>query len=412
MKKRFVKITSLFLTLILSFCVVTCVPSFSAEAKTDAEKKQEIQNEINRLENEKKAAENEIKKLQGDVKKQNQLKSAIEKQMAIVQKEIDLCNSQIDLINTKIAANKTEINKKNAEIESDKLEFKKRLRAIYMSNSNSGVQILMGAEDFSQFLQLSQLTASVSARDKFMIEKIVDTIETLEAKQIENNKLLEEQKKVKATVTSKQQDLQSKSNQIQSVITSINSDIKDEQAIKTQKENAIKAQENEMAKIDSESSKDTGQVYDGGAFLWPTPSVAKISSPFGWRWSRMHNGVDISDGSFGKKIVAIADGTVTYVSKGCTHNYRKSGNIYWDKCGGGYGNYVIIDHGRAANGTTYKAWYAHMSSVSVSTGQKVKRGQTIGSIGSTGYSTGPHLHFGLKVNNVWKNPMNYYTKVK
>ena len=108
-------------------------------------------------------------------------------------KEIDACNRQINEVNSKIAANKAEIEKKNTEIENKKTAFKKRLRAIYMSNTGSQVQVLLGADDFSQFLELSQLTASVSAKDKKMIEQIAAAVKVLEEKQNENNKLLEEQ---------------------------------------------------------------------------------------------------------------------------------------------------------------------------------------------------------------------------
>ena len=138
--------------------------------------------------------------------------------MALVAKEIAACNSQISEINSKISANKAEIERKNTEIENSKTAFKKRLRAIYMSNTGSQVQVLLGADDFSQFLELSQLTASVSARDKKMIEEIVAAVKVLEEKQKENNKLLEEQMTVKKSITQKQQELKNQSAEIQSVI--------------------------------------------------------------------------------------------------------------------------------------------------------------------------------------------------
>ena len=333
--------------------------------------------------------------------------------MSLAQKEIDLCNKEINSINSKIAANKAEIEKKNAEIEADKLAFKKRLRAIYMSSSNSNVQILMGADDFSQFLQLSQLTASVSARDKLMIEKIVEAVEALEAKQVENNKLLEEQKSVKATITAKQNDLKAQSNEIQSVISQLNSEQNAAQAEMNRNSKELAEMQKELTAILNSANSGTNVVYDGGQFLWPVPSITKISSYFGSRWGTSHNGIDISNGGYGAKIVAIADGVVTRSINNCSHNYPK----YSDCCGvsgqgKGYGNHVVIDHGRGSDGNTYAAYYAHMSSVAVSAGQTVKKGQTIGYVGCTGYSTGPHLHFGLIVNGSWVNPMKYYTATK
>ncbi len=121
-----------------------------------------------------------------------------------------------------------------------------------------------------------------------------------------------------------------------------------------------------------------------------------------------HNGIDIAGGGIaGKPIVAIADGVVTRSNNSCTHNYKKNGSC---GCGGGYGNYVTINHG-TNGGNTYVATYGHMSSTAVNTGAVVKKGQTIGYVGTTGWSTGYHLHFGISVNGAWQNPMNFFKRV-
>ena len=406
MKKRFIKLICAVMSLSLFVGAYFCVPALAASES-------ELRSEIAKIQNEQKQLQSQISALKSDKAKQQELKTALEKQMSLAQKEIDLCNKEINSINSKIAANKAEIEQKNAEIEADKLAFKKRLRAIYMSSSNSNVQILMGADDFSQFLQLSQLTASVSARDKLMIEKIVEAVEALEAKQVENNKLLEEQKSVKATITAKQNDLKAQSNEIQSVISQLNSEQNAAQAEMNRNSKELAEMQKELTAILNSAHSGTNVVYDGGQFLWPVPSITKISSYFGPRWGTSHNGIDISNGGYGAKIVAIADGVVTRSINNCSHNYPK----YSDCCGvsgqgKGYGNHVVIDHGRGSDGKTYAAYYAHMSSVAVSAGQTVKKGQTIGYVGCTGYSTGPHLHFGLIVNGSWVNPMKYYTATK
>ena len=406
MKKRFIKLICAVMSLSVVLGGYFCVPTLATSAS-------ELRSEIAKIQNEQKQLQSQISSLKSDKAKQEELKTALEKQMSLAQKEIDLCNQEIYSINSKIAANKAEIEKKNAEIEADKLAFKKRLRAIYMSSSNSSVQILMGADDFSQFLQLSQLTASVSARDKLMIEKIVAAVEALEAKQVENNKLLEEQKSVKATITAKQNDLKSQSAEIQSVISQLSSEQNAAQAEMNKNSKELAEMQKELNAILSSANSNKGVKYDGGQFLWPTPSITRITSGFGARWGTMHNGIDISNGSYGAKIVAIADGVVTRSVNNCSHNYPKSG----DCCGvsgqgKGYGNHVVIDHGRGTDGNTYAAYYAHMSSVAVSTGQYVKKGQTIGYVGCSGYSTGPHLHFGMIVNGSWVNPMRYYSATK
>ena len=411
MKKYFLKTLTFFLTVAMSVSAAfTAAPVYAAKSKS------QLQNEINQLRAEQKANQQKIDSLKNDINKQEELKDAIMQQMTLVYKEIDACNRQINEVNSKIAANKAEIEKKNTEIENKKTAFKKRLRAIYMSNTGSQVQVLLGADDFSQFLELSQLTASVSARDKLMIEEMTAAVKSIEAKQQENNKLLADQADVKNNIVAKQNELKTQSNQIQSVISSINKEQNDAQAQMDKNNALIKEMQSELSRMIKESNSGTGQIYDGSAFLWPVPSMSStrnISSGFGSRWGTMHYGLDIANRTYGAKVVAIADGVVTRATNHCTHNYPKNG----DCCGisgqgKGYGNHAVIDHGRAADGNTYAAYYAHMTSVVVSAGQHVKKGQTIGYVGCTGYSTGPHLHFGLIVNGAWKNPMNYYNTVK
>lgn len=401
MKKRLVKSLSLFTAFIITFslCFVTPVSAKSTE--------QQIRDEISALQAQQKEQQSKIDSLKKDASKQQELKKAIEKKMDLVQQEIDACNRQINEINAKIAENKAEIEQKNKEIEENKLAFKKRLRAIYMSNTGSSVQVLLGADDFSQFLELSQLTASISARDKLMIENIVAAVKVLEEKQAENNKLLEEQQTVRDGIKEKQAELKKQSDEIQSVITKINGETKEVQADKAAIEAAIKAKENELAPYLSNASSST-IVYDGGQFLWPT-TVTTISSGWGSRWGTTHKGVDISNGTWGNPIYAIADGSVEYAINTCPHDVRKTSSC---GCGGGYGRYAIINHGKGSDGVVYKSLYGHMSRVMVSIGQSVKKGQIIGYMGCTGFSTGPHLHFEIWTNGYRGDPMRFYTKVK
>ena len=402
MHKKIIKLIS---ALMMAVLLATTAVSVDISAATASE----IQSEINDLEQQSKKLEAEIKALQGKINEQKKLKNAIENKMAVVQKQINACNKQINNINSQIAANKAEIEKNNKQIEADKTAFKKRLRAIYMSNTGSNVQILLGAEDFSQFLQLAQLTASVSARDKKMIENLVSEIKKLEEKQVENQQLLKEQEAVKATIAEKQAELSKEEKQIQSVINSIAADqdkVEDENKLV---EKELKAMQRELNSILNASGNASGNVvYKGDAFIWPTPTISRISSYFGSRWGRSHNGVDISNGTYGAKVVAIADGLVTTYSNSCKHNYGK--NPPKTCCGSGYGNYITINHG-TKDGKTYVAYYAHLGSIVVSKGQTVKKGQIVGYVGSTGRSTGAHLHFGISVNGSWKDPMSFYKKV-
>ena len=139
---------------------------------------------------------------------------------------------------------------------------------------------------------------------------------------------------------------------------------------------------------------------DKSMFTWPCPGYYYISYGVGWRWGAYHQGIDIwSPGIRGAKICAAAAGTVILVSNTCTHDYGKN---YSCGCGGGYGNYCIVDHG---NG--YWTLYGHSQYMSVSQGQHVEQGDVLGIVGSTGHSTGDHLHFEIRINGVPQNPQNY-----
>ena len=159
----------------------------------------------------------------------------------------------------------------------------------------------------------------------------------------------------------------------------------------TQQVEELLRQEEQNKKNDP--SYDPGKVNGAtGSMMWPCPSCHTITSPFGWRYhpiyqtQKYHSGVDIG-ASYGATIVAADGGTII-----------TAGSV------SGYGNCVVINHG---NGIT--TLYGHMSSIAVSVGQKVSKGQTIGYVGSTGNSTGPHLHWEVTVNGVRQNPLNYAT---
>ena len=252
------------------------------------------------------------------------------------------------------------------------------------------------------------MTSSVSARDKYVIEKIVAAVEALQQKQEENNGLLSQQVEVRNIVTEKQKELQQQNNQIQAVINNISADKKDLEANNQDLQKQIKDYQNTLASMTSTGGNSF--AYDGGAFLWPVPGYYGISAGYKSNdavHNGTHNGIDIAGGGIaGKPIVAIADGVVTKSNNSCGHNYPKNGSC---GCGGGYGNYVTIYHGKA-DGKEYVVTYGHMTSASVGAGANIKKGQVIGTVGTTGWSTGYHLHFGISVNGSWVNPMNYYTK--
>ena len=385
MNKTLFKVLALVISVVMLF---TSVPfGVAADSAT------ELQQSIDKLEAQSKELEKQIKQLQGEINSQAAVKKTLQEKISVIQRQIDVCNSEINKINAEIAEN-------NKQIEADKLTYKKRLRAIHTSSSNSGIKVLLGAENFAEFLHLAQYTASVSRRDKKLITR-------LEEKIAKNEQLLSEQVEIKNTVTAKQQELLNESSRIQSIINEIDANQGDLESQNAKIEKDIKSYKDTLAALSQSSG--TG-VYDGGDFIWPTTRY-NISAVFQGNdpvHKGKHDGIDII-GSYrgeiaGQPVYAIADGVVDIAKGGCSHNYPKASGSCG--CNGNFGNYVRIDHG-----STYLSIYGHLSSLAVSQGAQVKQGQVIGYVGSTGWSTGYHLHFGIAYGGVYRNPMNYYKKV-
>ena len=386
--------------------VICIVMLITTSFYTAAASKDQLNQDIANLKNEASAIQAEINKLKAEKADQGAILTAIRKKISNAQAQIDRCNQEIESINALIAANNAEIEAKEAEIEADKLEFKKRLRAIYMSSSDSSLQILMGSDDFADFLQLSQLTSSIAARDKRLMDELKAEIEVLNEKNAENEKLLEKQVEIKSTINEQQKELEAQENEAAKIYNSIASEQADKQGDLNDVNAEIKKKQKELENLIA-SSNYQSFINPSTGLQWPVSGHYTISAHYKSNdavHKGRHNGMDIAGGGIaGQPIRAVADGYVTLVHNGCTHNYKKSGNC----CGNGYGNYCVVNHGSLKiNGRSdnYVAYYAHASKIIVSNGQYVKQGQILGYVGTTGWSTGYHLHFGMLKNNSWINP--------
>ncbi len=396
----------------LLLCGVMVAACFSAAPHVSAKTVSQIESEISQLQNKADKIAKEIAQLKKDKANQDAIKAKLDEQISNIQRQIAICNSKIEATNALIADNDKEIAQKNKEIDVAVFEYKQRIRTIYMSSSaGNGIEILLGAETFADFIALSQASLNISRRDKRMIEDIVEMIGVIEEKTAENRALIEEQKAVKATLAKKQKDLDAQVAEINSVISSINSDISGSNSEKNKYMQDIKALEKvkeQLSRIEETETIDS-RPFDG-FFSWPVPGFTNRTSEYGSRWSRHHAGIDIAQsGIANARVVAVASGKVKIWCNSCTHNYGKwNGSYIWScGCGGGYGNYVSVDHGYH-EGAHYRTVYAHLSSITVSDGQMVGKGQTVGTVGTTGHSSGYHLHFEVRKNGVAVNPMNYY----
>ena len=383
--------------ILLVFCCTILFTTQDFTKTVEAATEQELQAEIGSLN----STYDALKQQQNAVQSQiNSAKNEKEKQLAI-KNQLDTSKSntqqQVDVLEQKIRVSQEliETNERNiASMEENVAEsyelFLKRVRALYMSGDTSELELILGAKDYSEALMKAKVMQSIAEHDKELIESLVKTKENIEEAlaDVEENK--KEQDANKAELEIKKNELEveiaKKSKEIQD-ISQLESQFL---ANKAQIEQDMKAAQAEISAIYSQIES-MGE-FVGGEFGWPVPGYSMISSQFGPRFggSDYHTGIDITgSGVNGAAIKASNSGTVAHVE----NNFIQ---------GRGYGKYVIVDHGGG-----YSTLYAHCSSIQVAVGQKVERGATIANVGNTGWSTGPHLHFEVRVNGQAKNPSGY-----
>ena len=263
------------ISLCLCFIIFVGCCVIPASAKTA----EELQQEITDLEKEEKDLESQLSVLKNDKKKQQQLKDALDAKIANLQKQIDACNQKIEENNKIIAKNESEIAEKQSEMETVIFEFKRRIRTIYMSGSISGgLEILLGADDFADFIALSQLTQNVSRRDRKMVEEIVDELQKIEEKIAANKVLIEEQNQIKATLKVKQDELDKESAEILKVIQGIQSNQNSLNNQLYQTEQQIKDAEEQLEAILSQGNDNGVDLPFSGLFTWPVPGYTNVTS--------------------------------------------------------------------------------------------------------------------------------------
>lgn len=409
--------------LLASCLAISNVLSVSAANETEVNKKKtELESQIE-------DKEQQVSSLQ---QQKDNVLSAIKKsdeKYAKAQENLDTLTGQIEDKNAEIEKNSAELEKAKEKEAIQYEDMKKRIQYLYEAGNISMISVILGADDFAEALSRTENFRQLTSYDRKQLEKYKKTckkIENLEKDLKKEKSDLEEYKQsaeeeksnIETSISKKQEEITKFEAGIDAAVME-QSDLEGELAIqneilKQMKEEVQSAggQEssfsNESTNSDTnkqeqpqtetkpettpEEKPDNSQSDNSGSpqFTWPCPSSHNVTSPFGDRnsptagASSNHKGIDIGASS-GSPIVAAAAGTVT------VSTYSESA-----------GNYVTIDHG---NG--FHTVYMHASARYVKVGQKVSAGQQIAAVGSTGYSTGPHLHFGVMKNGVYVNPMNY-----
>ena len=365
----------------------------------------EKENAIANAKNEK----NTLAKGKTDVEK---VKKSLEQSKANLSQYITELDAQVASIEEKIEDLKVKISEKEKEIEQTQKELeeaiavkdhqyecmKKRVQAIYEQGDNFYLELLLKSGGLGDFLNQMDYIEDLSKYDDKMFKEYAETVEYVklcEEQLQEEEDLLQETKKA---AEEEQKAVEELIAQKESEIAAVQSEIVDTERAIREYEAEIAEQNatiNELERIVAEEKKALAnmRVYDGGAFCWPCPAYKYVSSEFGNRVhptlhiNLFHNGVDLAAPA-GSNILAAYDGEVVSAS------YT-----------GAMGNYVMLDHGDGL----YTV-YMHASKLNVSQGQEVKRGDVIAYVGSTGRSTGNHLHFSVRLNGEYVSPWNYIVK--
>ena len=378
------------------------ISCYSVDVSEYADKLKEISKEQEKL-------DKEIKEAEEKIKDQDKKQKLVKKKINSINKKIDTLNGYMEQLEIKISSNNRKLKNKERQIEGDVEQFKKRLRAIYLvGEGNTYASVLFESGDFFDMLMRFELVKRVAKYDNDIIDNLVEEKNDIE-------KVRAELDKQKSEYDSNLEDLNSQKKELDKLYNS-NKKFKKEYEDKKQKllaenekykeerkafeENIASVLSSESSDVNSNNAEELAKEVMSGedsalSFGWPVPNSYNVTSGVGERWGKQHNGMDIA-GSKGNNICASEDGQVVIASETCPHNYGKQESC---GCGHGYGNYVVIKH---SNG--FATLYGHMTSVKVNVGDNVKKGQQIGTMGSTGYSTGNHLHFEIRFNGVYVNP--------
>ena len=403
---RAMRAASLFLA---AACLLLSVSVYPATAATSMSS---LQNKLDKLSQSivqhKKELSNAKKKEQAAKALESELKekvTVVQSQISVLKGQIAEVQNSIGLKEQEIAAKEQQITEKEAEIADQWGDFKQHMAAMQELRDGGSVAMLSAVNDLYELLTFNEVMQDISIKDTEILDNMKNAKEALESDKL----TLESQR---SELQSKKADLDAQNSQMRAKQSELNSSVP---AAQMSAAEAQQAQKDAQAAIESDEmnyeavKKQIQKMIAAAAaskptlsftgFICPLKSYSRISSEYGWRKNpvtgvnKLHAGTDFAAPG-GTPIYAAASGYVQVAG--------------WSS--GGYGNYVIIYHGKMSDGNQYSTLYGHMRSVATSAGKYVQQGEIIGYVGSTGNSTGNHLHLevwkgGSKANAV--NPRGY-----
>lgn len=392
-------------------CILLAVQLLAVRMPSNV-KASELTNEIIKQKEEEIDSAREMKKeLQSNLTDVKKIKEELEASKQDLTEYVIQLDGKLTTIQAKIADLKAKIEEKEAEISVTETELadairqqetqyeamKRRIKFMYEKGNHLYMELIFSSESFGEMLNKAEYIEMLSAYDRKKLDEYVATRELIELVKAQLEEDRDYLQQAKAGVESEEASLNALIKEKENTITAVTADIDNKEAAIAEYEADI-AEQNEtiamLEKIVAEEkarlAEENGLKYDGGMFKWPAPSYVRISDDYGNRIhpilgvQQFHNGVDMA-ASGGSPILAAYDGKVVAA------DYS-----------GSMGNYIMIDHGDGLY-----TIYMHASALYVSKGDFVTKGQNIAAVGSTGRSTGNHLHFSVRLNGSYVSPWNY-----
>ena len=382
-----------FLCIVLAFIIIcTYITAVYAEDNTTNQTDSnltDLQTQQQDLQDQIQQSNEELEEVQSQLSENLQQIEKLDERIRESENQIEELDEQVKSLQEEIASIQSQLDVAEANYEKQKDIMEKRLVAIYEAGDTKYLDVLLKSSNISEFLSNYYLITEIASVDKDLLDEVES-----EKKEIELAKQkLEKNQQSLATALQTQTKTATVLQNTKALRENYISRLSDEEKAKqaqidemTQQYEAVNNQILELAK----QGLDT--AYIGGVLAWPVPGYTKITSNYGMRVHpitgqyKLHTGVDIS-APIGANFVAANDGIVTKAE------YNTA-----------YGNMVMIDHGGGIS-----TLYAHGSEILVTVGQTVKKNEAILKVGSTGYSTGPHAHFEVRINGVVTDPLPYIT---
>ena len=374
------------IVLILLICFVT---TYTYAENNNESNDTSLQTQRDELQNQLSEANGELEEVQSNLSENLQQVEKLDEKITTAESQLEEQESKITELKQSISDIETELNTVTEKYEKQKKLFEQRLVEIYEAGETQYLDILLKSRSLSDFLSSYYIITELAEIDNDLITDLETKMKKIDTskQKLENEKnelatIIENQTRVSRT-------LQNTKKMRESFIEKLSEEEKQLQA----KIDEMNFQYNEInQQILDLAGQGIDSTYIGGELAWPVPGYTRITSKYEMRVHpitgqyKLHTGVDIGAPQ-GANFIAANDGIVVKAEKNAA-----------------YGNMVIIDHGGGIS-----TLYAHGSEILVSVGQTVKRGETILKVGSTGYSTGPHAHFEVRINGLTTNPLPYIT---